>query len=150
MYLQKNLSRTPSHCSHRRPALHPQRCCTQMTKTRPNQSFPLLCDHTRTIYPHYLRNIRIFGHRCVRTYPCSCCAGAHRLVDGQAAQPKRSAIPSMEKKLKNASLVQESLENLLRATETDITDPVLKLAMGTTVNWESGMYARKRWKVAGR
>lgn len=65
----------------------------------------------------------------------------------QAVQPKRSAIPSLEKKLKNASLVQDSLESLLAATEMDIPDPVMKLAMGTKVNWEPGMYARKRWRV---
>lgn len=56
----------------------------------------------------------------------------------------------MEKKLKNASLVQKSLEHLLSATEVDVTDPAVKLTMGNTVNWESGIYPRKRWKVSAK
>ncbi|KAF7790099.1 hypothetical protein EIP86_001049 [Pleurotus ostreatoroseus] len=71
----------------------------------------------------------------------------HTYLRTPAAQPRRSTLPSLEKKLKNASLVQSSLENLLDQTEVDDPDPIVKMAFGNVVNWESGQYARKRWKV---
>lgn len=64
----------------------------------------------------------------------------------QVAPPKKAALPSLEKKLKNAALVQESLKNLLLATEEN-TDQEGEL-LGAIVNWETTTHPRKRWKMA--
>lgn len=63
----------------------------------------------------------------------------------QASPPKKAALPSLEKKLKTASLVQESLKNLLLATE-DSTDQDDGELLGAVVNWEATTHPRKRWK----
>ncbi|KAI9448259.1 hypothetical protein H4582DRAFT_2068782 [Lactarius indigo] len=52
-----------------------------------------------------------------------------------------------KKKLKNASLVQESLQNLLLATE-DVVGPDDGEILGAIVNWEATVYPRKRWKLS--
>jgi len=67
----------------------------------------------------------------------------------QASPPKKAALPSLEKKLKTASLVQESLKNLLLATEDSTAQEDAEL-LGHIVNWETGSHPRKRWKVSGR
>ncbi|KAI0676935.1 hypothetical protein C8Q78DRAFT_1073688 [Trametes maxima] len=59
---------------------------------------------------------------------------------------KKAALPSLEKKLKNAALVQDSLKNLLLATE-DNTQEDAEL-LGATVNWEATTHPRKRWKLS--
>ena len=51
-----------------------------------------------------------------------------------------------EKKLKNAGLVQESLRNLLTATEDNADNEDGEL-LGHIVNWESTTHPRKRWKL---
>ena len=66
--------------------------------------------------------------------------------DRQASPPRKAALPSLEKKLKNASLVQESLKNLLLATEEN-TDNEDGEILGAVVNWEPTVYPRKRWKL---
>ncbi|KAF5392736.1 hypothetical protein D9757_000873 [Collybiopsis confluens] len=58
----------------------------------------------------------------------------------------------MEKKLRTASLVQESLKNLLLATEDTATNQEDAELLGHIVNWESTLgvqsgLARKRWRV---
>jgi len=60
--------------------------------------------------------------------------------------PKRAAMPSLEKKLQNAALVQDSLQNLLLATE-DSADQEDGELLGAIVNWEGTSHARKRWKI---
>ncbi|KAH8106262.1 hypothetical protein BXZ70DRAFT_1004528 [Cristinia sonorae] len=60
--------------------------------------------------------------------------------------PKKAALPSLEKKLKNASVVQESLKNLLLATE-DNPSSEDKLLFDAAVNWEATTHRRKRWRV---
>ena len=65
----------------------------------------------------------------------------------QPSPPRRQALPSLEKKLKNASLVQESLQNLLLATE-DVVGPDDGEILGSIVNWEGTVYPRKRWKLS--
>lgn len=64
-----------------------------------------------------------------------------------SAQQRHEALPSLEKKLQTASLVQDSLRNLMANTEdtADLDSDVL----GSYVNWEQNMYghSRKRWKV---
>ena len=60
--------------------------------------------------------------------------------------PKKAALPSLEKKLKTASLVQQSLKNLLLATEDSEGQEDAEL-LGHIVNWETGLYPRKRWRV---
>jgi len=64
----------------------------------------------------------------------------------QASPPKRAALPSLEKKLKTAALVQESLKNLLISTEENINQEDAEL-LGHIVNWEMGVHPRKRWKA---
>lgn len=64
----------------------------------------------------------------------------------QISPPKKAALPSLEKKLKNAALVQDSLKNLLLATE-DNTQEDAEL-LGATVNWEATTHPRKRWKLS--
>ena len=66
----------------------------------------------------------------------------------QVPPPKKQALPSLEKKLENAALVQESLRGLLLATEVD-TDANDGELYGWVVNWEATRYPRKKWKVAG-
>lgn len=55
-------------------------------------------------------------------------------------------MPSLEKKLQNAALVQDSLQNLLLATE-DSADQEDGELLGAIVNWEGTSHARKRWKI---
>ncbi|KAG7448947.1 uncharacterized protein BT62DRAFT_928958 [Guyanagaster necrorhizus] len=62
--------------------------------------------------------------------------------------PKKAALPSLEKKLKTAGLVQESLRNLMLATE-DASGQGQEDAqlLGHIVNWQSSTHSRKRWRV---
>ncbi|KAI0728795.1 hypothetical protein C8Q72DRAFT_795098 [Fomitopsis betulina] len=71
----------------------------------------------------------------------------HTYLRTPLALPKKAALPSLEKKLKNAGLVQESLRNLLTATE-DNTDNEDGELLGHIVNWESTTHPRKRWKLS--
>lgn len=71
----------------------------------------------------------------------------HTYLKTPASLPKKAALPSLERKLKNASLVQESLKNLLTATEENIGQEDGEL-LGHIVNWEASVYPRKRWKVS--
>lgn len=64
----------------------------------------------------------------------------------QISPPKKAALPSLEKKLKTAGLVQKSLQNLLTATEENTNNEDAEL-LGHIVNWEAGLHPRKRWKV---
>lgn len=73
----------------------------------------------------------------------------HTYLQTPASPPKKAALPSLEKKLKTASLVQESLRNLLLATEDSTGQEDAEL-LGHIVNWETGLHPRKRWKVGGR
>jgi len=65
----------------------------------------------------------------------------------KASPPKKAALPSLERKLKTAGLVQESLKNLLTATEDNLGQEDGEL-LGHIVNWEASTYPRKRWKVS--
>ncbi|KAG5654483.1 hypothetical protein H0H81_001982 [Sphagnurus paluster] len=71
----------------------------------------------------------------------------HTYLRTPASPPKRAALPSLEKKLKTAGLVQESLRNLLLATEDGANQEDGEL-LGHIVNCESTVHPRKRWKVA--
>ena len=64
----------------------------------------------------------------------------------QISPPKKAALPSLEKKLKTAGLVQESLKNLLLATEDNSNQEDAEL-LGHIVNWEVNVRPRKKWKV---
>ncbi len=64
----------------------------------------------------------------------------------QISPQRKAALPSLEKKLQNAALVQDSLKNLLTATEDSTTEDAELL--GATVNWEATTHPRKRWKLA--
>ncbi|KAI0269205.1 hypothetical protein BC834DRAFT_865283 [Gloeopeniophorella convolvens] len=81
--------------------------------------------------PHYYPNLPP-KHTYLRTPP---------------SPPRKQALPSLEKKLKNASLVQESLQNLLLATE-DVIGPDDGELLGAIVNWEATAHPRKRWKLS--
>ncbi|TBU44764.1 hypothetical protein BD309DRAFT_957609 [Dichomitus squalens] len=70
----------------------------------------------------------------------------HTFLRTPISPPKKAALPSLEKKLKNAALVQESLKNLLLATEDNTTEDAELL--GATVNWEATTHPRKRWKLS--
>ncbi|KAG5646434.1 hypothetical protein DXG03_003484 [Asterophora parasitica] len=70
----------------------------------------------------------------------------HTYLRTPASPPKKAALPSLEKKLKTAGLVQESLRNLLLATE-DSTNQEEGELLGHIVNWKMGAHPRKRWKV---
>lgn len=73
----------------------------------------------------------------------------HTYLRTPPSPPKKQALPSLEKKLKNASLVQESLKNLLLATE-DTSGPDDGELLGAIVNWEASGQPRKRWKLSPR
>ncbi|TFK56101.1 hypothetical protein OE88DRAFT_1652707 [Heliocybe sulcata] len=70
----------------------------------------------------------------------------HTYLKTPPSPPKKAAPSSLEKKLKNAGLVQESLKNLLLATE-DTTGQEDGELLGHIVNWEAHVYPRKRWRV---
>ncbi|KAF8351122.1 hypothetical protein F5887DRAFT_1068872 [Amanita rubescens] len=70
----------------------------------------------------------------------------HAYLRTPASPPKRAALPSLEKKLKTAALVQESLKNLLISTEENVNQEDAEL-LGHIVNWEMGVHPRKRWKA---
>lgn len=59
---------------------------------------------------------------------------------------KKAAVQSLEKKLQNAALVQESLKSLMLATEDNPDDEDAKL-LGAIVNGQAIGYQRKRWKL---
>ncbi len=69
------------------------------------------------------------------------------LILGFSTEKSRFTLP--REKLKTASLVQESLRNLLLATEDSTGQEDAEL-LGHIVNWETGLHPRKRWKVGGR
>ncbi|KAG2755746.1 hypothetical protein P692DRAFT_20717167 [Suillus brevipes Sb2] len=71
----------------------------------------------------------------------------HTYLRTPASPPKKAALPSLERKLKTAGLVQESLKNLLTATEDNLGQEDGEL-LGHIVNWEASTYPRKRWKVS--
>jgi len=71
----------------------------------------------------------------------------HTYLKTPASPPKKAALPSLERKLKTAGLVQESLKNLLTATEDNLGQEDGEL-LGHIVNCEASIYPRKRWKVA--
>ncbi|KAI0751431.1 hypothetical protein C8Q80DRAFT_1268666 [Daedaleopsis nitida] len=71
----------------------------------------------------------------------------HTYLRTPISPQKKTALPSLEKKLENAALVQESLKNLLTATEDSTTEDAELL--GATVNWEATTHPRKRWKLSG-
>ncbi|KAJ7276164.1 hypothetical protein B0H12DRAFT_964464, partial [Mycena haematopus] len=70
----------------------------------------------------------------------------HTYLRTPASPPKRAAIPSLEKKLETASLVQTSLKNLMVATE-DAKGQEEGELLGHIVNSETGVHPRKRWKL---
>ncbi|TFK76149.1 hypothetical protein BDN72DRAFT_756228 [Pluteus cervinus] len=70
----------------------------------------------------------------------------HTYLRTPASPPKKAALPSLEKKLKTAALVQKSLGNLLSNTEDSTNQEDDKL-LGHIVNWEMGIHPRKRWRV---
>ncbi|KAG7097187.1 hypothetical protein E1B28_004559 [Marasmius oreades] len=70
----------------------------------------------------------------------------HTYLQTPISPPKRAALPSLEKKLKTAGLVQESLKNLLLATEDNSNQEDAEL-LGHIVNWEVNVRPRKKWKV---
>ncbi|KAG6890955.1 hypothetical protein C0995_000912 [Termitomyces sp. Mi166 len=73
----------------------------------------------------------------------------HTYLRTPATPPAKAALPSLEKKLKTAALVQESLRNLLVATE-DSTNQEESELLGHIVNWEMSAHPRKRWKPSKR
>ncbi|KAF8165000.1 hypothetical protein B0H34DRAFT_687373 [Crassisporium funariophilum] len=73
----------------------------------------------------------------------------HTYLQTPASPPKKAALPSLEKKLKTAALVQESLQNLLLATEDNTNQEDGEL-LGHIVNWEMNTHPRKRWKVGAK
>ncbi|KAL0949548.1 hypothetical protein HGRIS_009597 [Hohenbuehelia grisea] len=73
----------------------------------------------------------------------------HTYLRTPALPPKKAALPSLEKKLKTAGLVQESLRNLMLATEDTSGQEDAEL-LGHIVNWETGVHPRKRWKVGAK
>ncbi|KAF9040628.1 hypothetical protein BJ165DRAFT_1350640 [Panaeolus papilionaceus] len=73
----------------------------------------------------------------------------HTYLQTPASPPKKAALPSLEKKLKTAALVQESLQHLLLATEDNMNQEDGEL-LGHIVNWETTVQPRKRWKVGSK
>ncbi|KAJ7117370.1 hypothetical protein C8R43DRAFT_839799, partial [Mycena crocata] len=70
----------------------------------------------------------------------------HTYLRTPASPPKKAAIPSLEKKLETAGLVQKSLRNLMVATE-DAKGQEEGELLGHIVNSETGLHPRKRWKL---
>ncbi|KAF8505547.1 hypothetical protein F5888DRAFT_1798551 [Russula emetica] len=95
-----------------------------------DESSPPTIPSTLRSIPHFYPNLPP-KHTYLRTPP---------------SPPRKQALPSLEKKLKNASLVQESLQHLLLATE-DVVGPDDGEILGAIVNWEATVHPRKRWKL---
>ncbi|KAF8524742.1 hypothetical protein JB92DRAFT_2879125 [Gautieria morchelliformis] len=71
----------------------------------------------------------------------------HTYLHTAPAAPKRTKIPSLDKKLDNAAKVQQSLRSLVKATEDTAGKGDTELA-GGVVNWMStSSTGRKRWKI---
>jgi len=70
----------------------------------------------------------------------------HTYLRTPVAPIKKAAVQSLEKKLQNAGLVQESLKSLMLATEDNPDDEDAKL-LGAIVNGQAIGYQRKRWKL---
>lgn len=70
----------------------------------------------------------------------------HTYLQTPIIPTKKAALPSLEKKLNTAGLVQDSLRNLLIGTEETTNQEDAEL-LGHIVNWESAAHPRKRWKV---
>ncbi|KAJ7507518.1 hypothetical protein B0H11DRAFT_1696449, partial [Mycena galericulata] len=71
----------------------------------------------------------------------------HTYLRTPASPPKKAAIPSLEKKLETAGLVQKSLKSLMVATE-DAKGQQEGELLGHIVNADTGMHPRKRWKLS--
>ncbi|KAJ7086653.1 hypothetical protein C8R44DRAFT_650475 [Mycena epipterygia] len=71
----------------------------------------------------------------------------HTYLRTPASPPKKAAIPSLEKKLETAGLVQKSLRSLMVATE-DAKGQEEGELLGHIVNSEIGLHPRKRWKLS--
>jgi len=71
----------------------------------------------------------------------------HTYLRTPVAPMKKAAVQSLEKKLQNAALVQESLKSLMLATEDNPDDEDAKL-LGAIVNGQAIDYQRKRWKLS--
>ncbi|KAJ6599307.1 hypothetical protein DFH09DRAFT_32021 [Mycena vulgaris] len=71
----------------------------------------------------------------------------HTYLRTPVSPPKKAAIPSLEKKLETAGLVQKSLRSLMVATE-DAKGQEEGELLGHIVNSETGLHPRKRWKLS--
>jgi len=71
----------------------------------------------------------------------------HTYLRTPVAPMKKAAVQSLEKKLQNAALVQESLKSLMLATEDNPDNEDAKL-LGAIVNGQAIGYQRKRWKLS--
>ncbi|KAJ7068056.1 hypothetical protein C8F01DRAFT_1246601 [Mycena amicta] len=71
----------------------------------------------------------------------------HTYLRTPASPPKRAAIPTLEKKLETAGLVQTSLKNLMVAT-ADAKGQEEGELLGHIVNSETAVHPRKRWKLS--
>ncbi|KAF7313609.1 hypothetical protein HMN09_00517300 [Mycena chlorophos] len=71
----------------------------------------------------------------------------HTYLRTMADPPKRAAIPTLEKKLETAGLVQTSLKNLMVAT-ADAKGQEEGELLGHIVNSETAIHPRKRWKLS--
>ncbi|KAH9999383.1 hypothetical protein BJV77DRAFT_1064288 [Russula vinacea] len=100
----------------------------------------LLSSDDESSPPTMPSTLRSIPHFCPNLPP------KHTYLRTPPSPPRKQALPSLEKKLKNASLVQESLQHLLLATE-DVVGPDDGEILGAIVNWESTVHPRKRWKL---
>ncbi|CCM02808.1 uncharacterized protein FIBRA_04919 [Fibroporia radiculosa] len=98
-------------------------------------------DEETPVIPPTLRSLP-WSERHLPTLPPK-----HTYLRTPISPPKKAALPSLERKLKTAGLVQESLKNLLLATE-DSPDQEDGEILGAIVNWESTIHPRKRWKLS--
>ena len=65
------------------------------------------------------------------------------------AKQRTAASSALERKLANASLVQESLRNLIESTEDKEVFGRDGDILGAVVNWEAHLHAGyKKWKVS--
>ena len=112
-------------------------------------------DEPGLVIPATLRSIPHYTpalppkHTYLRTPVWSPCSEYFLFTESifpQVAPMKKAAVQSLEKKLQNAALVQESLKSLMLATEDNPDDEDAKL-LGAIVNGQAIGYQRKRWKL---
>ncbi|KAF9563716.1 hypothetical protein CPC08DRAFT_686264 [Agrocybe pediades] len=135
-----NMKRKHRNEDRGKPALQPPQLISPPSRSPSPELLPSDDEEAAATIPSTLRNLPPY-------FPSL--PPKHTYLQTPASPPKKAALPSLEKKLKTAALVQESLQNLLLATEDNMNQEDGEL-LGHIVNWEMNVQPRKRWKIKAK